>query len=440
MSIRFIVGKPGAGKGLVAVQWVVDELIHGTRPIIGNLALKVDPWCRADGTPQMGLKAYLMKKVGRDCGVDERVILLSDEQVNRFFLRRDRETECGVVKQKEGVIEVYETESAAGKPAFYVVDEAWKVFGARQWQSTGKGVLFWAAQHRKLGDDCWIVTQHCKQVDVALRQVAQDFTEVKNHGKLRLGWFRRPSVFTTATYETEPGLMSEPMERRTFKLDVEGLAQCYDTSAGVGMRGGAVADVGERRRGLHWAWAVAGLILLLVGIWHVPWLLGKGVRAGVRGSLAPLHEITNQTSSGAATVPGSNHVVVPVKLPMAPAVEERARRWEEKREVEKPAKRVEESEEVFITGLAQFGGRVWITMSDGERYCSTDREVQLVTDRMCVINGVVYRWARQKPEVGTVGKSLGMVGMGSREGVVGRMDQGGVVVEPGPRRRTSRVR
>src|SRR5882724_5595688 len=48
---------------------------------------------------------------------------------------------------------------------FYCIDECWKFFNARDWQNTGPGVLFYSAQHRKLGDTLLLLTQHSKQVE-----------------------------------------------------------------------------------------------------------------------------------------------------------------------------------------------------------------------------------------------------------------------------------
>ena len=101
---------------------------------------------------------------------------------------------------------------------------------------------------------------------------------------MSLGWFRRPSVFTIEIFENPPtGARQAPMSTKTFTLDREGLAQCYDTSAGVGLSGRSIADIGARKRGLpFWLMPVGclcvGSVCLVFAArcaWGVGHALGK---------------------------------------------------------------------------------------------------------------------------------------------------------------------
>lgn len=284
MSIHFITGKPGGGKGLVALQKIIDELVNGDRAIITNLALRIEPWIRKvskRGTvvykPEIGLRNYLLSKYGKDFDCTKRIKLLMDDQTREFFLhRRNCENFIELKPQRDSNGRCIEFDTAPALQnggVFYVIDEAWRDFGSRDWQNTGKGVLFYAAQHRKLGDDWLIVTQHTKQIETALRQVAQDYWVCTNHSKLKMGFFRQPDIFSVAIYDQAPtGAALQPMERKVFKLDKAGLGGCYDTAAGVGVSGFASADLNERKTGLPW-WVS---ILMIIAMGYVILKVCKG--------------------------------------------------------------------------------------------------------------------------------------------------------------------
>ena len=276
--ISFITGKPGGGKGLLSMQQHVDELRLGQRPIITSLPVRVDPWVNGAWQPMIGLRNYLRREFKIDFDVEKRVFLLDDEQSAEFYLYRvidgklvKADAEYKTTKDGERRIMEYDTHLAAESgPVFYCIDEAWKFWGSRNWQKTGEGMLFYGAQHRHFGDDVLIVTQHTKQIDPAIQRVAQDFWVVRNHGKMSFGMFRQPAVFSVCIYDQAPtGASITPMSRKLFRLDKTGLAQCYDTSAGVGLSGRMMADVGSRAKGLPW-WlmlvAVFALLTLVYGV------------------------------------------------------------------------------------------------------------------------------------------------------------------------------
>jgi len=299
MSIHFITGNPGGGKGLLAMQKIIDELTHDERPIITNLPVRIEPWVRrwtrfgkAYWKPEIGLRNYLVKKHGKDFDVSKRVFVIPDTDVPEFYLRRRVGAGLQVLpatRDSSGRIDEYETEQAVMHGGcVYVTDEAWKFWNSRKWQKTGDGLLFYSAQHRHLGDTWFIVTQKTAQVDKALHRVAQDFSVVTNQGKLPLGFFTRPSVFTVSIFDEAPtGSKLEPIKREVFNLDKEGLGACYDTAAGTGIGGGSAADIGERKKGVPWPWALVAALLFILGAWRLPSLIGKAVAAPLRKDKEP---------------------------------------------------------------------------------------------------------------------------------------------------------
>jgi hypothetical protein len=387
MSISFITGKPGGGKGLMAMSQIEDELVHGKRSIITNLAIRVEPWVNGAGQPMLGLRAYLLKKHGKDFGVKHRVFVLPDEECSSFFLWRAvgvngethlEKAEAVTLPLKDGGVKIVEFKTELGLrsgPVMYVIDEAWKFWRARNWQQTGEGLEFYNAQHRKFGDDVLIVTQHTKQVDPAIHRVAQDFWVVKNHSKMSIGAFRQPDVFSVSIYDQAPtGAMIEPMTRKVFRLDKKGLAQTYDTAAGIGLSAGMTADLNARKKGLPW-WvlllAVIGLALL-GGQLHK--MVGWGASKALFGGGKPaVNKPVNAASPGVAAVQYSAADVAKVI---------------EAYEAKKKAEHVRTMEdEVRVTGLVQVGSRLRVFLSDGADYWLGDGHVTQVTRLYAVIDG-----------------------------------------------------
>ena len=293
MAISFLTGKPGAGKGLLGMQMVVDELRNTQRPILTNIPVRSVPWVNGRGLPQLGLLEFLRVRYGQTFGAEWRVRVLDDEQAGEFFRYRlvgingESRLEQAVVQRRrmkdqpeeKCPIESFDTELLSKGPHLYLIDEAWKFWGSRNWQMTGEGVLFYTAQHRHAGDDVFILTQHTKQIETAIQRVAQEFWVVRNRSMLRVGMFRQPEDFRVAVFDSAAST-SLPMYTKGFKLDREGLAQTYDTTAGVGLSGRMVGDAGRRKKGIpFWGLVALGVLLPCLAFFIIHKVLGKGAKA-----------------------------------------------------------------------------------------------------------------------------------------------------------------
>jgi hypothetical protein len=154
--------------------------------------------------------------------------------------------------------------------------------------------MYYLSQHRKLGDDVVLISQSIQNVDKQMRSVAQDFTYVRNLTKEQHGLFRLPALFIRRVFlelPTGPGVKA--VQTGTFRLDVSGVAKCYDTAAGVGIVGSTGADTLERKRGLHWAYYVVGVLaLIFVTVRFVPSAVAsfftRPLRAVPSASVQPL--------------------------------------------------------------------------------------------------------------------------------------------------------
>lgn len=254
MSSYAISGKPGGGKSLYALSLIIKELVETERIVVTNLALKL---------PE--LNEYLQKKYPqRNINLFERVQLLDDEQVRKFYLYRGTLTILDVSKEEWKQSNRLDY-SGSTQGVFYVLDEIHVFLNSRAWMETGEGVLFYMSQHRKLGDDVVWITQHINNVDKQFKSVTQDYTYVRNFRKEKFGkYFRRGEGFRRFTYlEPYTSSLQKPVDMVDFKLDAE-LADCYDTAAGIGIRGANGGDKGEKVNAIPIKYFYAGLFLLIV--------------------------------------------------------------------------------------------------------------------------------------------------------------------------------
>lgn len=327
MAIRFITGKPGDGKSMVSTQTLCRQVVQTKRQIVTNLPIIPGP-----------LWAFLRVRYGHEIEPD-RITILNEDEVKQFFLHRGRGWVAPQPKErKEGgdgridyanvrrtvTVEagVLREETLAVKDlpsVLYIIDEAHLHFGSRQWADTAQSALFYLSQHRHLGDEVFFVTQHVKQVDSALRRLAQEFWRVTNYGNRYPFGVKLPDYFVVDVFNTEPGLLAPIIDTRKLKLDVEGLGSCYDTAGGVGMVGG-LADTVDKRRGVPWQ-AVLGVgVVVLACLLMLPGMAGKlfasKMNAAIPTNAAPLVVKAPRSPAlpPAAPAPASAPAPAPVML------------------------------------------------------------------------------------------------------------------------------
>jgi len=227
-----------------------------------------------------------------------------------------------------------------------------------------------------LGDDVICITQSVANVDKQFRSVAQDFTYIRNLGKEKLGKFRLPARFVRKTYSQPPaGDKSEPMDIATFSLDLDGIAQCYDTAKGVGIHGRAGADTNERKNGIHWLWFAIGLpVLLILLVKYLPTLIVKGINHGnlpikaAQGKNLPAAlPVTAFVSTVTVPVAGSNAVAT---VPVAT---------------------VNLLPPVTCSGWCKAGNDYFVFTDDGETYTSGSGEIDWIKKRAVSCLGHIYK-------------------------------------------------
>lgn len=285
--IKNISGLMGAGKGVYTVIKTIEELQDTERHIVTNFAYRVNPWVRSIGKRrsrgEKGFKAHLMDEFGADFDVEKRIHIISDDEMAMFYLWRiDPDGNLLRIKEnrneRTGSVESFDEKAfTLTQPCCYVVDEAQRFWGARNWQKTADALSFYVTQHRKAGDDVWVACQHLSQLDKQLRVLFQEYHTCVNHKFRKIAGFRQPNVISVIVSNEAPesrmtGLGNIP---KMIRFDPKGIGACYDTASGVGVQGRA-ADILNKPKGLP-IWA---LMLLIVGIGFGIILAAKGMGWG----------------------------------------------------------------------------------------------------------------------------------------------------------------
>jgi len=178
-AIEYVGGKPGGGKSMYALKMILDELLHGHRPIVTNLAINVQR-----------LQEYV-HELGYSVHVARRVYLLSAAEVRTFYLRRTHDLflKAPALGSREFMdwTPTQDDDQAAGG-VMYVIDECHNYFHPQAFEKpesfTPEHPMFqWASQHRKLKDRCFFVTQSIENVHVAVRRLGQQFHYIRNFSK-----------------------------------------------------------------------------------------------------------------------------------------------------------------------------------------------------------------------------------------------------------------
>lgn len=341
----------------MAFHRVVDELIHGTRPVVTNLPIRLDR-----------LNEHLQQQ-GHSVDVIRRVRLIDSEQIREWWRYRGRApTDDGTIGEwvtlpepvpkerrdnHDGVAGSTDFRTSPG-PVLYCIDEIHTAFNARSWMDTGLAATWYLSQHRKLGDDVLMISQTPAQVDKQLRSLSQEWIHATNLGKLKYWqWFTLPRRILYRTYGNLPGPGEPIMYTGLLRIPSPGLADCYDTAQGNSIAGVSGADTRDRARGVPLLVGLPLAILVIIGAFMaVPRLIHGGVRMVAdqgRGYAPPLPSLAPEAPS-AAPAPASTAAVQVVTSPgPLPAVTPAALPYES----------------TTVTGWYLIGRRLVVCLSDG---------------------------------------------------------------------------
>lgn len=364
--LHAVTGKPGAGKSYWATRLIVQMLVGSKHQVVTNVPLKLGE-----------LNAYMQEHYPRWAdGVLDRVTLLAEEEVSRFWCHRGqgevrglRHTVDGKGQKKE-----VQTEFAPDEqPVFYVLDEFHLWFNARAWASLGPSAIWYASQHRKLGDEVYWITQYPGNVDKQFRVLTQDWTYLRNWSQeVWFGGIRPPKRVHWRTFPEEVGEKagSEPHLQGLMSIDVTGLARCYDTAAGSGIHA-TLADTGRKGKGVRW-WIVVPLAaaVLLAAVWFVPGWVSRGIRGATDKVAQGL-----MSGAGEAEGGGGGSVLAAAVLPVVAQPVDRA--------VQPPVAPV--VPQVSVNGICPVSGGFVVSLTNGEVLGPRDRRLLRVDRRAGVV-------------------------------------------------------
>lgn len=357
--IEFILGKTGGGKSYAALcKFIVPFLAeHPDGVVVHNLAID-------DGK----LNAYMKRKFPKvEPDVCNRIRRLTDEETREFYLHREFGSDLAPTskeQQKNGVFPAFEDEANRTRFVLYIIDEAHLFFDARNWASVGDALNFFCSQHRKFKCDIVFITQFLKQVELRLREHATRFAECANWGVRQWALWNLPCYLRIAYTYKAPPCPSEHGE--TYRMDMA-LADCYDTTAGVGVRGGRKPEL-KKRNGLPFWTLCATAACLLVAAWWLPDLVLKGSLMALSGGETALRSTVGQ-------VGGTSLTAEPSKAPQAGQKgDPLLTPGEAKALTSGPRVGSTSSAPVRVTGYAVRGNRAVVQLSDGRRVTEADAE------------------------------------------------------------------
>jgi hypothetical protein len=400
--IHGVFGKLGSGKGLLIIKRIADELLDGFRDVVTNVPVRVLPWVNGQSQPQIGLRAYIaeeMKGVLSEAELDGilgRLLVIEDidKGADLFLWRRDGNTGEWFKLQathpdEKGRPSRFDAEQIKVRncaPVLVATDEAWQFYPNNGGWSRSPILPFYARQQRKLRDEWYIITQHPTDVDSVVWNIAQDFQVCRNHGMERMGIFRQPEIFRVLTYVTNPAKGNAIVSHESIhRLDRKRLAQCYDTTAGVGISGGFKGDANQQRKGIHVGWAVAGVVLVVGALVMVPHLFGRMASGWIGHVTTPPKSATQW--AGLKPLPK-----VPVTFANAPAAPEF------RGPMPTPATNaLAQSDEVYCTGFCIFSNGPVIFLSDGTVLEGQADGIESVSPTAVYVHGKKYVVRRYRP-------------------------------------------
>ena len=376
-DITFIIAPIGGGKSLYSTRAICLELQRTDRMIVTNVPIFTGE--ARDG--MMTIEEWAHEYVDRPIDIRKRFRLLEREEVFEFWRHLPGRSLENVTRARPGneAETVPDLDSRQGDGGcLFVIDEVHLYFAARDWTKIGNKVEAYMSQLRKLNDDLFLVTQHPEKVDKNFRRNATEWIYLENMGKKRLfAGVTLPRRFRFHVYSQMPLRNDKPSQSGWLQLEDKEFHKVYDTMAGVGLSG-KLNPEGQRTKGRHWAvWAILLVALAVVG-YSIPHLLSFFAGKGVASIVGQFQKGVGNLDKRLPTSIGSTNPVPPPSVSPAPAKSALTNR-------------VDDPDEVFMTGYVHFGEHWMATLSDGRILESTDIRFERLTPEGVKYDGKYFR-------------------------------------------------
>lgn len=182
-------GKPGAGKSFFATKTILAALKEGKKVFtnMDNILVRSYAW---------KVEKETLGKVTKEQVLDNFRVLRTQD-LKHFHKIPKKELMNSTI----------------------VLDEVMLDFFARDWQKTGKDLIFFFTQHRKYRCDFWYLTQSISKVDGVLREMTQYFVRMRNTEFFKLMFIKLPKRFVaTWFYEDNETIVKTEVLKPTNEI------------------------------------------------------------------------------------------------------------------------------------------------------------------------------------------------------------------------------
>jgi len=130
-----------------------------------------------------------------------------------------------------------------------VLDEVMIAWLSRDWAKMDRRVLDWFSQHRKLRVNFTYIAQSISKVDATLRDMTQEFIQMRNTAFWKLSFIRLPQMFLAIHYAED----QKNVLKREWVIPIKKFYGFYDSWAlfpsrpPVGPKGDNVTDISAPR-------------------------------------------------------------------------------------------------------------------------------------------------------------------------------------------------
>lgn len=267
-TLNIAIGPTGSGKSLLEMVLIRSLLKQDPRPIITTLAI----------IPER-LAEYLVEVYGNEApaNIASRILRIGPDDLATFWRVRgiQYDGDYGYVAKKLGRFGGPDWQTPL-PGVIYMLDELQVKFKAREFMKNSGEFLDYQPQARKLGDTIVGVSPASSLLDKGFRDLANQCIVLTNMYKIKTKGFTAPRKIVARTFCNCPPVKGEEhLDKFEFQIDAAGLASCYRTQEGVGVKG-IGADIGKIARGLPW-WTIIPIgILLGLAAWKTVSLALKG--------------------------------------------------------------------------------------------------------------------------------------------------------------------